>query len=103
MIRRGRRELRLSNLDKPFWPDEGITKGDLLAYYQAVSPVLLPHLRGRPFTMRRYPDGAYGKAFFQKDAPKHMPEWIKTYDATVSREGRALSRSSTTSWRCSGW
>ena len=84
VIRRGRRELRLSNLDKPFWPDEGITKGDLLGYYQSVSSVLLPHLRGRPFTMRRYPDGAYGKAFFQKDAPKHMPDWIKTYDATVS-------------------
>jgi bifunctional non-homologous end joining protein LigD len=84
VIRRGRRELRLSNLDKPFWPDEGITKGDLIAYYRAVSTVILPHLRGRPFTMRRYPDGAYGKAFFQKDAPKHMPDWIKTYEATVS-------------------
>jgi bifunctional non-homologous end joining protein LigD len=84
VIRLGSRELRLSNLDKLFWPDEGITKGDLLAYYRAVSPVLLPHLRGRPFTMRRYPDGAGGKAFFQKDAPKHMPEWIKTFEATVS-------------------
>ena len=84
VIRRGSRELRLSNLDKLFWPDEGITKGDLLAYYRDVSPVLLPHLHGRPFTMRRYPDGAGGKAFFQKDAPKHMPEWIKTFEATVS-------------------
>jgi len=84
VVRRGSRELRLSNLDKPFWPDEGITKGDLLTYYQQVAPVLLPHLHGRPFTMRRYPDGAYGKAFFQKDAPKHMPEWIKTFEATVS-------------------
>ena len=84
VVRRGRRELRLSNLDKLFWPDEGITKGDLLGYYQATASVLLPHLRSRPFTMRRYPDGASGKAFFQKDAPKHMPEWIKTYEATVS-------------------
>ena len=84
VVRRGRRQLRLSNLDKPFWPDEGITKGDLLTYYQQVAPVLLPHLRGRPFTMRRYPDGAFGKAFFQKDAPKHMPEWIKTFEAVVS-------------------
>jgi bifunctional non-homologous end joining protein LigD len=83
-IRRGRRELHLSNLDKPFWPVEGITKGDLLAYYEQVAPVLVPHLHGRPFTMRRYPDGAYGKAFFQKEAPKHMPEWIKTFTATVS-------------------
>ena len=88
MIRKGKRELRLSNLDKPFWPDEGITKGDLLRYYQAVAPVLVPHLRDRPFTMRRYPDGAYGKAFFQKDAPSHMPDWIPTYRALVStREG----------------
>jgi bifunctional non-homologous end joining protein LigD len=88
VIRRGKRELRLSNLDKPFWPDGGITKGDLLRYYQAVAPVLVPHLRDRPFTMRRYPDGAYGKAFFQKDAPSHMPEWIPTYRALVStREG----------------
>ena len=88
VIRQGRRELRLSNLDKPFWPDEGITKGDLLAYYREVAPVLVPHLKDRPFTMRRYPDGAYGKAFFQKDAPSHMPEWIPRHRALVStREG----------------
>jgi len=83
-IRRGKRVLRLTNLDKPFWPEEGITKGDLLAYYQAVAPVLVPHLKDRPFTMRRYPDGAYGKAFFQKDAPKGMPEWIPTARIQVS-------------------
>jgi bifunctional non-homologous end joining protein LigD len=77
-IRMGSRRLKLSNLDKPFWADEGITKGDLLAYYQAVARVLVPHLKNRPFTMRRYPDGAYGKAFFQKDAPKGMPDWIPT-------------------------
>jgi len=88
VVRDGRRELRLSNLDKPFWPDEGITKGDLLSYYRVVAPVLVPHLKDRPFMMRRYPDGAYGKAFFQKDAPSHMPEWIPRYRALVStREG----------------
>ena len=80
----GKRLLKLSNLDKPFWPDEGITKGDLLAYYRDVAPVVVPHLRDRPFTMRRYPDGAYGKAFFQKDAPKHMPDWIATKRVLVS-------------------
>ena len=74
----------LSNLDKVFWPDEGITKGDLLEYYRAVAPVIVPHLRDRPFTMRRYPDGAFGKAFFQKDAPKHMPEWIPRFRVQVS-------------------
>src|ERR671929_1075091 len=83
-IRRGKRELKLSNTDKLFWPDEGITKGDLLDYYRRVAPVLVPHLRDRPFTMRRYPDGAYGKAFFQKDAPVHMPEWISRVPVVVT-------------------
>ncbi len=108
VVRDGKRELRLSNLDKLFWPDEGITKGDLVDYYRQVAPVLVPHLRGRPFTMRRYPDGAFGKAFFQKDAPSHMPDWIKTFHAPVStrrrhRSARSTSRSSTTSSRSSGW
>jgi bifunctional non-homologous end joining protein LigD len=84
VITKGKRELRLSNLDKVFWPSEGITKGDLIGYYQAVAPVLVPHLKGRPFTMRRYPDGIDGKAFFQKDAPSHMPDWIPTFHTLVS-------------------
>jgi bifunctional non-homologous end joining protein LigD len=88
-IRKGKRVLKLSNLDKPFWPEEGITKGDLLAYYRAVAPVLVPHLRDRPFTMKRYPDGWKGNHFFQKDAPKHMPDWIPTRDyRSTSRESR---------------
>jgi bifunctional non-homologous end joining protein LigD len=87
-IRDGKRVLKLSNLDKLFWPDEGITKGDLLAYYRAVAPVLGPHLRDRPFTMKRYPDGAFGKFFFQKDAPSHMPEWIPTRKFEASTRDR---------------
>jgi bifunctional non-homologous end joining protein LigD len=83
-IRKGRRLLRLSNLDKPFWPEEGITKGDLLAYYRAIAPVVVPHLRDRPFTMKRFPDGWKGKFFFQKDAPVHMPDWIPTREFTVT-------------------
>ena len=83
-VRNGKRVLKLSNLDKPFWPDEGITKGDLLAYYRDVAAALVPHLKDRPFTMKRYPDGAYGKFFFQKDAPKHMPDWIPSREFTVS-------------------
>jgi bifunctional non-homologous end joining protein LigD len=87
-IRRGSRAVKLSNLDKPFWPEEGITKGDLLAYYRDVAPVLVPHLRDRPFTMKRYPDGWEGKHFFQKDAPKHMPDWIPRAPFPAStREG----------------
>jgi bifunctional non-homologous end joining protein LigD len=92
VIRKGRRELRLSNLDKVFWPDEGIAKGDLLAYYRDVAPVLIPHVANRPFTMRRYPDGIAGKAFFQKDAPTHMPEWIPRFRALVSTRDRARTK-----------
>ncbi len=84
VVAAGGRSLSLSNLDKLFWPEEGITKGDLVDYYRDVAPVLVPHLRGRPFTMRRYPDGAFGKAFFQKDAPSHMPDWIKRYRTVVT-------------------
>ncbi len=83
-IRKGKRVLKLSNLDKPFWPEEGITKGDLLSYYRRVAPVVLPHLKDRPFTMKRYPDGWQGKFFFQKDAPKGMPDWIATDSIVVS-------------------
>ncbi|HYZ20002.1 MAG TPA: DNA ligase D [Gaiellaceae bacterium] len=83
-ITKGGRTLRLSNLDKVFWPDEGITKGDLLTYYRAAADVLVPHLRDRPFTLKRYPDGWQGEFFFQKDAPKHMPDWIPTVEVEVT-------------------
>lgn len=71
-------EPELSNLDKLFFPEDGITKGDLLNYYRAVAPAVIEHLRGRPFTMLRYPDGIQGKRFFQKDAPVHTPTWVRT-------------------------
>ncbi|HWQ01010.1 MAG TPA: DNA ligase D, partial [Gaiellaceae bacterium] len=83
-LRKGSRVLKLSKLDKVFFPDDGITKGDLLAYYRAVAPVLLPHIKDRPFTMKRFPDGIEGGHFFQKDAPVHMPEWIPTREFEVS-------------------
>ncbi len=91
-VRKGKRVLKLSNLDKPFWPDEGITKGDLLAYYRDIAPMLLPHLKDRPFTMKRYPDGWQGKFFFQKDAPKHMPDWIPTRPFEASTRDRPPKR-----------
>jgi bifunctional non-homologous end joining protein LigD len=84
VVREQPSRVKFSNLDKVFFPDEGIAKGDLIDYYRAVAPVLVPHLRGRPFTMRRYPDGAFGKAFFQKDAPKHIPDWIPRFHVQVS-------------------
>jgi bifunctional non-homologous end joining protein LigD len=70
------RELRLSNLDKVFWPDEGYTKGDLIAYYFNVAHLMLPHLAGRPLTMKRMPDGIDGPFFYEKSAPSHVPDWI---------------------------
>jgi bifunctional non-homologous end joining protein LigD len=66
----------LTNLQKVFWPEAGITKRDLLQYYADVSPFLLPHLINRAMVMKRYPDGAYGKFFFQKRAPAPRPEWV---------------------------
>ncbi|MGH7672252.1 MAG: DNA ligase D [Gemmatimonadales bacterium] len=72
------REVTFSNLDKVFWPDEGCTKGDLIEYYRAISPWLLPYLKDRPVVLTRYPDGIKGKSFFQKDAPGFIPEWLRT-------------------------
>jgi bifunctional non-homologous end joining protein LigD len=83
-IVKGDRELKFSNLDKVFFPKERITKGDLIEYYRAVAPVLVPHLKDRPFTMVRWPDGIEAGRFFQKDAPSHMPEWIPTFRTLVS-------------------
>jgi bifunctional non-homologous end joining protein LigD len=72
------RDVKLSNLDKVFWPEEGYTKGDLVTYYREISPWLLPWLRNRPVVLTRYPDGIHGKSFFQKDAPGFTPEWLRT-------------------------
>jgi bifunctional non-homologous end joining protein LigD len=73
----GGREVRLTNLHKPFWPERGITKGDLIQYYADVAPVLLPHIRGRAMVMKRYPHGAGGEFFFMKRAPEPRPAWIR--------------------------
>src|SRR2546427_3032100 len=70
------RELRLSNLQKVFWPDEGYTKGDLVAYYFNAAPYILPYLEGRPLTMKRMPNGIGGSFFYEKEAPSHTPDWM---------------------------
>ena len=82
-VRRGKRSVRLSNLDKPYWPERGITKGDLLRYYGDVAPALLPHLRDRPFTMKRYPEGWHGQPFFRKDVTNYAPPWIRRVHVPV--------------------
>ncbi|MGH2734539.1 MAG: non-homologous end-joining DNA ligase [Actinomycetota bacterium] len=78
IARAGERELRLSNLPKVFWPEEGYTKGDLLHYYFNVSPVMLQHLVDRPLTMKRMPNGIEGDFFYEKNAPVHTPGWMPT-------------------------
>ena len=77
-IRDGGRQLPLTNLRKIFWPELGLTKGDLLRHYADMAPVLLPHLAGRAMVMKRYPDGAGGPFFFMKRAPSPRPDWIET-------------------------
>ena len=72
------REVRLTNLDKVFWQDEGITKGQLIQYYADVATALLPHIRDRAMVMKRYPHGAAGEFFFMKRAPSPRPDWIRT-------------------------
>jgi bifunctional non-homologous end joining protein LigD len=82
------RDVRLTHADRVLFPEDGITKGDLFAYYERVAPALVPHLRDRPFTMKRYREGIGGPGFFQKQAPKGMPHWIPTRRyTTFPREG----------------
>jgi bifunctional non-homologous end joining protein LigD len=77
VIRASGREVRLTNLNKPFWPDLKITKGGLIQYYADVAPYLLPHVKDRAMVMKRYPNGAYGDFFFMKRAPSPRPDWIQ--------------------------
>lgn len=84
------RTVSLSSAGRVLFPEAGVTKGDLFAYYDAISEWLVPHLRDRPFTMKRYREGAGGAGFFQKQAPKGMPEWIPTRRfRTYPREGES--------------
>ena len=70
--------VKLSSPDRVLYPEDGITKGDVFEYYKEVGPTIVPHLKDRPFTMKRYPHGITGEVFFQKQAPRGMPEWIAT-------------------------
>jgi bifunctional non-homologous end joining protein LigD len=82
------RTVKLTSPDRVLYPDDGITKGDLFEYYRQVGPAVVPHLKDRPFTMKRYPHGIDGEVFFQKQAPKGMPDWIPTRQfRTLPREG----------------
>lgn len=78
MVRVGERRLRLTNLDKVLYPEVGFTKAEVIDYYTRIAPVLLPHLAGRPLTLRRFPNGVEGQSFFEKNVPSHAPEWVRT-------------------------
>ena len=85
------RRLALSNLGKVMYPDDGVTKAEVIDYYRAIAPTLLPHVAHRPLTVKRYPDGVDGKSFFEKNAPSHTPDWVRTVrlpvpGSTMNRE-----------------
>ena len=84
------RRLSLSNLDKVFYPATGFTKGQVIDYYTRIAPVLLPHLRGRHLTLKRYPDGVDGQFFYEKQCPRHRPDWVRTARVPIRTDGRSI-------------
>jgi len=85
-LRVGGRTVQVSSVAKPFFPAAGLTKGDLVGYYRDVAEVMLPHLRGRPLNLQRFPNGVEGHGFWQQGASDHFPGWVRT--VTVERRGR---------------
>lgn len=77
--RLGEQTVRVTSLDKPFWPDAGLTKEDLLRYYQEIAPVLLPYMQDRPFIMRAWPDGIEGESYYRWRVPRHAPAWLERF------------------------
>jgi bifunctional non-homologous end joining protein LigD len=84
------RTLSLSNLDKIFYPRTGFTKGHVIDYYMRIAPVLLPHLRGRHLTLKRYPNGVEGDFFYEKQCPAHRPDWVRTTGVWSRHNGREI-------------
>jgi bifunctional non-homologous end joining protein LigD len=84
------REIKLSNQKKVFWPGEGITKGDLVEYYRAIAPWILPYMLDRPCVITRYPDGIEGKWFYQKDMPEWVPPWLRTFKSFSEHSQREV-------------
>jgi bifunctional non-homologous end joining protein LigD len=84
------RTLKLTNLEKVLYPQCGFTKGNLIHYYSAIAPVLLPHLRGHPLTLKRYPDGVEGEYFYEKQCPAHRPQWVHTTAVWSARAEREI-------------
>jgi bifunctional non-homologous end joining protein LigD len=78
------RQVKLTNLEKVLYPENGFTKGEVIDYYARIAPVLLPHVKDHPLTLHRFPNGVEEKGFYEKNATKHRPEWIKTVDVPVT-------------------
>ena len=87
----GDRKIQVSNLDKVLYPKAGFTKGQVIDYYIRVAPVLLPHLRDRPLTMKRYPDGVEGEFFYEKNCPSHRPKWVQTAQVWSESNDRMMN------------
>lgn len=85
------RTLKLSNLEKVLYPAAGFTKKDVIDYYVRIAPALIPHLRGRALTRKRYPDGVEGEPFFEKNAPMHKPDWVKVAPIWSGRNRRTVN------------
>jgi bifunctional non-homologous end joining protein LigD len=91
----GRKRVKISNVEKVFYAEAAFSKGDMIEYYRSVGPALVPHLKSRAVTLKRYPDGASGSFFYEKQCPKHRPEWVRT--VTVPRkDGKPIAY-------CVGW
>lgn len=90
LVTSGGAAVQLSHMDKVFFPDEGLRKGDLVDYYRMVAPRMLPYLRERPVVMGRYPDGVTGEAILQKNVPRHFPEWVSRVEVTRRGRGGAV-------------
>lgn len=91
-----RKKLTLSNPDKVYWPETGFTKGQMVAYYRAVAPAMVPHLKDRAVTLKRYPEGVDGFSFFEKNCTKHRPDWVKTVPVERKKDGKTIHY-------CVGW
>jgi bifunctional non-homologous end joining protein LigD len=85
------RKIQVSNLDKVLYPKVGFAKGQVIDYYIRVAPVLLPHLRDRPLTMKRYPDGVNGEFFYEKNCPQHRPKWVQTAQVWSESNDRMMN------------
>jgi len=88
--RKSKHTIKFSNLEKVYWPQDGFTKGDLIRYYDKVADLVVPYLYERPVHMLRYPDGIEGKAFYQKDAPEHMADWILIEPIESESKGKPI-------------